>query len=35
MPLDVQLLAADGRLLDRVQKSPAAGLMRACNSFSE
>jgi len=34
MPLDVQLLAADGSLLDRVQKSPAAGMTRnICQSF--
>ncbi len=35
MPLDVQLLAADGSLLDRVQKSAAGGLTRASDTFFE
>jgi hypothetical protein len=32
MPLDVTLLAADGTVLDRVQKSPASGLTRQIDS---
>jgi NAD-reducing hydrogenase large subunit len=35
MPLDVQLLAADGSLLDRVQKSPDGGLTREAALFLE
>jgi NAD-reducing hydrogenase large subunit len=35
MPLDVQLLAADGSMLDRVQKSPEGGLTREVAQFFE
>jgi NAD-reducing hydrogenase large subunit len=30
MPLDITLLAADGTVLDRVQKSPGSGVTRSC-----
>jgi NAD-reducing hydrogenase large subunit len=30
MPLDITLLAADGTVLDRVQKSPGSGVTRNC-----
>jgi len=33
MPLDITLLAADGTVLDRVQKSPGSGLTRSCDEF--
>lgn len=33
MPLDITLLAADGTVLDRVQKSPASGVTRSCDEF--
>jgi NAD-reducing hydrogenase large subunit len=33
MPLDITLLAADGSVLDRVQKSPGSGLTRSCAEF--
>ena len=35
MPLDVQLLAADGSLLDRVHKSPETGMTRETSPFFE
>jgi NAD-reducing hydrogenase large subunit len=33
MPLDITLLAADGSVLDRVQKSSGGGLTRSCTEF--
>jgi hypothetical protein len=35
MPLDVTLLAADGTVLDRVQKSALGGVSRSINHSSD